>query len=1178
MRWLLSGLVLSLALAAPSFAQDTAEEDRGWLTEYLEETFSDVGRDVRIDGFAGALSARATMDRMTFSDANGIWLTLNDVTLDWNRSALLSGQVEVAELTAAEIIVARRPLPADGLPAPEASAFALPDLPVSVQIDTIRADRVSLGAGVIGPASELALEGTASLAEGEGSARLTATRIDDIRGDLRLQGSFSNESRILSLDLSLDEAAGGIAANLTGIPGQPALALSVKGSAPVDDFTADIVLASDGTERLRGTARLGAEQQENEAPTRRFDLDVTGDIAPLFAPDYRDFFGDRIALKAGGIRLPDGETRLDTLSIAAQALTLTGSLRADADGVLQQALLSGQLGGEDGAPVTLPLSGPVTDVRSGSIDLQFDAAASPDWGLSARLDGFTRPDLSLDEVSLTGRGRIDPATGGMSGNIGFDAAGVHPADTALAAALGDTATGNLDFVTENDAVTVHGVTLSTPTLDLTANGRLAGLGNAFTFTGAGNLVAADLVRFSALAGRPLSGSVTITATGSASPLTGAFDLDSDIVAANLTLAEPRLDALLRGQSTIHLSARRDDIGTLIRELTLQAATLRAAATGLIASDNRDLTADLDFTDLSALGPGYGGALTATARLTGEGDAFRIQAKGTGQSLRLGNDSADRLLAGQTALTLDATAEGGNLAIRSFDLTNPQLSARAGGSLVDGRGSIDIDARLADLALLVPEFPGPLTVTGQLTSGGTDYGLALDLTGPGGTDAHVQGSIAPDLTRADLGITGRAQAGLANPFIAPRAVQGPLAFDLRLNGPLRLASLSGRVSTAGARLSDDTTGLSLSGIDASADLSGGNARITAGGAVNGGGRAEVQGTIGIAPPNTADLSLQLESARLRDSALYDARISGNLALAGPLAGGARISGALRVDEAELRLPDSGGAASFAFPDLRHVNDSGPVRLTRQRAGLDSVATGAPRSAATGPTFPLDVTVTAPGQVFIRGRGLDAELGGTVRLTGSTANVVPSGEFALIRGRLDLLGKRFTLDEGSAELRGALSPHIRLTASTEADGVTSAIVIEGDAAAPQISFTSSPPLPEEEVVARLLFGRGLSSLSPLQAAQLASAIATLSGKGGAGIIDKLRQGAGLDDLDVTTTEDGAAQLRLGKYLSDNLYTDVEVASDGTSAISLNLDVTESLTVKGTLDSGSGGGIGVFYERDY
>jgi len=146
------------------------------------------------------------------------------------------------------------------------------------------------------------------------------------------------------------------------------------------------------------------------------------------------------------------------------------------------------------------------------------------------------------------------------------------------------------------------------------------------------------------------------------------------------------------------------------------------------------------------------------------------------------------------------------------------------------------------------------------------------------------------------------------------------------------------------------------------------------------------------------------------------------------------------------------------------------------------------------------------------------------------------------------------------------------------VTILIVVEGEALQPGINFLSEPELPEEEVLSRLLFGRALGSISPLQAAQLASAVATLAGRGGDGIIANLRKSTGLDDLDITTDADGNAGLRAGKYLSEKLYTDVTVGATGQAEINLNLDLTPSLTIKGGAGNDGETSLGIFFEKDY
>jgi translocation and assembly module TamB len=117
-----------------------------------------------------------------------------------------------------------------------------------------------------------------------------------------------------------------------------------------------------------------------------------------------------------------------------------------------------------------------------------------------------------------------------------------------------------------------------------------------------------------------------------------------------------------------------------------------------------------------------------------------------------------------------------------------------------------------------------------------------------------------------------------------------------------------------------------------------------------------------------------------------------------------------------------------------------------------------------------------------------------------------------------------------------------------------------------------------MARFFFDKGLANLSPIQAAQLAASVRRLTGRGGPGLLSGVRESLGVDDFDVVTGEDGAAALQVGKYLSENIYTDVTTSTNGQSAVNLNIDVTDTITLKGSADSAGETSVGIFFERDY
>jgi translocation and assembly module TamB len=195
----------------------------------------------------------------------------------------------------------------------------------------------------------------------------------------------------------------------------------------------------------------------------------------------------------------------------------------------------------------------------------------------------------------------------------------------------------------------------------------------------------------------------------------------------------------------------------------------------------------------------------------------------------------------------------------------------------------------------------------------------------------------------------------------------------------------------------------------------------------------------------------------------------------------------------------------------------VLATLRRAGIGT-GTGAGRAGGQS-SLGLDLAIVAPSKVFVRGRGIDTELGGEVRLAGPVSAIRPVGALRMRSGRIDILGKRVAFERGELTLVGDLDPNLDFVATSRGDTVSVTVAVYGRASNPQISFTSVPELPQDEVLSQLLFGRGIDQLSPLQIGQLGVAAAELAGSGGGpGILEQLRAGTGLDNLDITSDSEG------------------------------------------------------------
>jgi len=1409
----LISLALTL-LAAPLHAQE-GEDGRGFLQSLIEDNLTGAGREARIAGFAGALSSQATLETLTIADDDGVWLRLGDVTLDWTRSALLAGHVEVNSLSAAEITLSRLPggeapvTPEDA----EATPFALPELPVSVNIGEISAETLTLGAPILGEEIQLELFGSLSLGSGEGTVDVAVNRLDG-RGEISLEAGFDNDSRVLGLDLTLDEAPGGIASTLLNLPDSPAIALTVQGEAPLDDYAADLRLATDGTDRLTGRLTL---QGTDEG--MRINAGLDGDLTPLMATDFRRFFGSESSLSLTGTRAPDGALDIDRFSLSAAQLALDGTLALDAAGWPTRFDLSGNIG--DGTTaVRLPVAGPPVTLEEAILSARYDADQGDRWRATVGVTDLNQPDLRLDSVTLSGRGtlrRMPPR--GVTALAEFDLSGLEPSDPALAEAAGATLSGHasLDW-TEGTPLVLRAIRVASGAATLAANGRIEALSEGFPVSGTARIAAPDLARFAALSGQDLAGAANATLSGSGSLLGGDFDITLDASTEGLAVGIAQADPLIAPETTLSLKAKRDTTGTALDrfelenrhlaarasgqlnsrsgtldvtakfsnlnladrrldgpadsraqvswtaggdvtltdlvaeamgarvtgtaslspeapglpasaqikaevadlsrfaaitgqplngridatfggggtietqvvDITLEAATsglatgiaqldgliasdgtllieaahddgtvtlrdlrlaydaarINASGSGVIAEQSGQLVFDADLSDLALIderlsGPAEArgmiardadGALTATglaaqlmgatldatgtvqpdpeafaatgnvaakvadlarfAALAGQplrgsldltaegetsdsGNALSLSTTLEGRNLATGIAQLDQIIAGRLSLAAQAGRTPERIEIRNIALETPQISLTAAGD--SAGGAVSINARLANLGLFAPEFAGPLSATGSVTLQGPEarrISLNLDATGPGGTTAAVSGDVIDHGARLDLAASGALPLALANSVIQPNAINGTARYDLRVTGAPALASVSGTVTTQGTRVALPETGLAIDNLSGSATLGQSRVQTDFTARMRDGGQVTVTGPISLTPGFNGDLNVGFAGLVLTDQLIYTTTTNGDVTLNGPLTGGARIGGAITLEETNIRIPSGLGPASVSLPDLKHVNEPAATRATRQRAGLIQTED----SGGASRPFGLDLSISAPNRIFVRGRGLDAELGGRLRIRGTTADVAPDGFFELIRGRFDILGKRLNLTEGRVTMQGSLDPYLRFVAETEVEDTVLQVIIDGLASAPEITFASNPDLPQEEVASRLIFGRGLDNISPFQAAQLASAVATLAGNENADLVGSLRGAIGLADLDVTQTEDGDTQVSAGAYISDDIYTEVTADSTGKQRINLNLDVSKSVTVKGGASNDGDTGVGIFFERDY
>ncbi len=843
---------------------------------------------------------------------------------------------------------------------------------------------------------------------------------------------------------------------------------------------------------------------------------------------WKSLRGQGRITRAPGALLPDGALHLAMMRLADLAPLLHLKLAG---------ALTADFTHRSGAPAAIALTashlayGDIATLRAARIDATIDhLAQTPAIAATATLTGVTSKAAS-GNLTLTAKGSETALAVTAAGR--FARLAGKPARLDLAATL--------DGKTR---------TIRLAKLDAAARGVTARLlGPAIISAGP-----TSSIRHLAIALGGLGGAARLTADGGIRP---SLDL-----AANLTnlpagiarAADPRLAVTGLLDATAHLT------GTL------------AAPAGTVTLRGRGL----------GLASGPGAKLpraTLAARETLRGHALRGSIAATLGSARLSLDGTAPL-----ALTgpMDLSFRLDNLSASLLRAADPRLAAsgmvtaraRLTGTPRAPRGTVDLAATSMRLltgpaASLPPaDLTAHETLLGRSARGTARLSLGnrADLTLAGTAPLSAAGAI-------DLALTGTANLHLLDPLTAAggTAVGGTVTPDLRVTGTLAAPRAAGTLTLAGGRVQNIASGLDLSAIDATITAAGRTLRLDRLSAKAGAGTIDGSGSFGLAKPMPVDLRIAFHHASPIASDILTERLGGALSLTGDIDTGTRLAGTVAIETANIQIPQG------LPPSV--------VRLDIRRKGARP-----PPPAAPAPPVALDLTVDARNEVFVRGKGLFANLGGRLHVGGTLAAPQPAGGFHLIRGYFNLGGKTLDLSRGTVRFNGnGMMPVIDLEVSgTASDGTVSTLALTGPASAPKISLSSLPSLPSDEVLAHLLYGTSSQNLSALQAASLAASLADLAGIGGGGpdVVGGLRKALGLDQLSIGGGT-SAPTINAGRYVAPGVYVGAQQsATGGGTGAKVEINLYKGLKLKTEVQSNSGSGgssgpgesVGLTYQFDY
>lgn len=519
-----------------------------------------------------------------------------------------------------------------------------------------------------------------------------------------------------------------------------------------------------------------------------------------------------------------------------------------------------------------------------------------------------------------------------------------------------------------------------------------------------------------------------------------------------------------------------------------------------------------------------------------------------------------------------------------------ISARASlrGTTANPQGTVTVTARglayHSDFSGALP--PLDMDATAQLS--GTQ--ARVDATAHAGSllDLVVRGTV-PTGSAGSMGLQadGHVDLSAANAYLGAqgRQVEGLARLSLALRGALSAPKASGTITLTGGQVHDYAQGIQLSNMRGTIIAQDDRLTVDNLSATAGPGSIAVSGMLGAFQPGLPiDLRITARNARPLASDLVTAQINADMTVRGALASRIDVAGQVVIPHAEINIPSS-LPPSIATLDVIRPGDKPPAA---DADGAGKFVVG------------LDVTASSPGQMFVRGHGLDAEMRGRLHVGGTAEAPAIAGGFAMRRGNFNMAGISLEFTKGQVAFNGsgvtqAIDPTLDFEAERATSAGTARLLVGGYASAPKITFSSTPPLSQDQIMAMLLFGTDAQSLSTTQMAEIAAAVATLTGGSAFDPLGKVRSTLGLDRLQLTggsgVGKGNGTSVEAGKYVMRGVYVGAKQATSGSGTQAhVQVDLTRRLKLNTTVGTGGnvtgfttpendpGSSIGLSYQFNY
>jgi translocation and assembly module TamB len=238
------------------------------------------------------------------------------------------------------------------------------------------------------------------------------------------------------------------------------------------------------------------------------------------------------------------------------------------------------------------------------------------------------------------------------------------------------------------------------------------------------------------------------------------------------------------------------------------------------------------------------------------------------------------------------------------------------------------------------------------------------------------------------------------------------------------------------------------------------------ALESGGMAHIRGAITLAAfsPRQIEAQAQLQDFQALGRAGSEASGTGNIYLSGPWSAPV-LKGRLLVSKASFR---PSFFQSGIHADIVLKKAAPPPTAKAPEAG----------ELAAWKNLEMDITLESPGGAWIKDKRLQVQLAGTLRAKKKPGGrVYIAGVLRSLGGTYELQGRPFRIERGDIIFPGKPGGEVTLDgrATHEMTGLTLILNASGPANKPQVRMESIPPLPPQDLLAYLVFGRPAQSLS-------------------------------------------------------------------------------------------------------